>query len=47
LNNHTDSKKNEDIDIPIFELSTIAIATDNFSIDNKLGQGGFGLVYKV
>lgn len=44
--NHTDSNENEDIDIPIFDLSTIANATNNFSIDNKLGQGGFGPVYK-
>jgi hypothetical protein len=45
--NQTDSKENEDIDIPIYDLSTIANATNNFSIDNKLGQGGFGPVYKV
>lgn len=44
--NHTDSNESEDIDIPIFDLSTIANATNNFSIDNKLGQGGFGPVYK-
>jgi len=47
LSNHTDNKKNEDIDIPIFDLSTIATATNDFSIENKLGQGGFGPVYKV
>ncbi|XP_044461360.1 putative receptor-like protein kinase At4g00960 [Mangifera indica] len=29
-----------------FDFSTIKAATDNFSIDNKLGQGGFGSVYK-
>ncbi|KAK8675360.1 hypothetical protein V6N13_033429 [Hibiscus sabdariffa] len=34
-------------DLPYFDLSTIAAATNNFSSDNKLGQGGFGLVYKV
>ncbi|XP_039020147.1 G-type lectin S-receptor-like serine/threonine-protein kinase RKS1 isoform X3 [Hibiscus syriacus] len=33
-------------DLPFFDLSTIAAATDNFSSDNKLGQGGFGPVYK-
>lgn len=47
LKNHTDNKENEDIDIPIFDLSTIANSTNNFSIDNKLGEGGFGPVYKV
>ncbi|KAK8612548.1 hypothetical protein V6N13_092661 [Hibiscus sabdariffa] len=34
-------------DVPYFDLSTIAAATNNFSSDNKLGQGGFGPVYKV
>ncbi|KDO74370.1 hypothetical protein CISIN_1g038392mg [Citrus sinensis] len=29
-----------------FELATIAIATDNFSTNKKLGEGGFGPVYK-
>ncbi|GMI72773.1 hypothetical protein like AT1G11340 [Hibiscus trionum] len=33
-------------DLPLFHLSTIAAATNNFSSDNKLGQGGFGPVYK-
>jgi hypothetical protein len=28
-------------------LSTIRVATDDFSEANKLGQGGFGAVYKV
>jgi len=30
-----------------FEMNTIQNATNNFSISNKLGQGGFGPVYKV
>ncbi|CAN8253875.1 unnamed protein product [Cochlearia groenlandica] len=29
-----------------FEMSTIITATNNFSLSNKLGQGGFGSVYK-
>lgn len=33
--------------LPLFDLSTIMIATDNFSVSNKLGHGGFGPVYKV
>ncbi|KAE8728551.1 cysteine-rich receptor-like protein kinase 29-like [Hibiscus syriacus] len=30
-----------------FNLATIQAATHNFSIENKLGEGGFGPVYKV
>ncbi|XP_050212583.1 cysteine-rich receptor-like protein kinase 11 isoform X2 [Mercurialis annua] len=29
-----------------FDIETIRLATNNFSDDNKLGEGGFGLVYK-
>ncbi|KAF3453566.1 hypothetical protein FNV43_RR04006 [Rhamnella rubrinervis] len=36
----------EDVELPMFNLSTIASATANFSLNNKLGQGGFGAVYK-
>ena len=49
-----DSPSRRDIDgtrrnsnLPLFDLRTIIAATDNFSIVNKLGQGGFGPVYKV
>ena len=37
----------DDMELPEFDLNTIVIATDNFSDNNKLGQGGFGPVYKV
>lgn len=30
-----------------FDLDTIRAATNDFSGENKLGQGGFGPVYKV
>ncbi|XP_065877257.1 G-type lectin S-receptor-like serine/threonine-protein kinase RKS1 isoform X2 [Euphorbia lathyris] len=33
-------------DISFFDLSTIVAATNNFSPTNKLGEGGFGIVYK-
>ncbi|XP_020201911.1 G-type lectin S-receptor-like serine/threonine-protein kinase At1g11410 isoform X1 [Cajanus cajan] len=39
-----ESTKNSDL--PFFDLNSIAAATDNFSDANKLGQGGFGSVYK-
>ncbi|XP_065046644.1 receptor-like serine/threonine-protein kinase SD1-8 isoform X2 [Musa acuminata AAA Group] len=34
------------LDLPLFDLGTVADATGNFSIENKLGEGGFGPVYK-
>ncbi|GMP75078.1 hypothetical protein CsSME_00032293 [Camellia sinensis var. sinensis] len=39
-------KDDENIDLPIFNIVTIPNATNNFSISNKIGEGGFGLVYK-
>lgn len=36
-----------DVELTLFELSTVVAATDHFSPKNKLGRGGFGLVYKV
>ncbi|KRG88621.2 hypothetical protein GLYMA_U042800v4 [Glycine max] len=36
----------EDLDVPLFHLLTITTATNNFSLNNKIGQGGFGPVYK-
>ncbi|PWA45984.1 concanavalin A-like lectin/glucanase domain, Serine/threonine-protein kinase pim-1/2/3 [Artemisia annua] len=44
LNVHESQR--EAIDLPLFSFSTIANATANFSPDNKLGEGGFGSVYK-
>lgn len=35
------------IDVPFFDLESILAATDHFSNANKLGQGGFGPVYRV
>jgi hypothetical protein len=37
----------EDMELPIFDLAAIANAIDNFSNNKKLGEGGFGLVYKI
>ena len=40
--------KSEDLqELPFFNLATIATTTNNFSSNNKLGEGGFGPVYKV
>ncbi|KAK4576518.1 hypothetical protein RGQ29_027180 [Quercus rubra] len=38
--------QNEDLELPFYSLATIAIATNKFSSNTKLGEGGFGLVYK-
>jgi hypothetical protein len=37
----------KDLDLPLFDLEVILAATDNFSADSKIGQGGFGPVYMV
>ncbi|KAJ0489356.1 putative non-specific serine/threonine protein kinase [Helianthus annuus] len=34
-------------DLQFFSLYEVARATDNFSVSNKIGQGGFGPVYKM
>jgi len=31
----------------LFDFERLATATNNFHLSNKLGQGGFGPVYKV
>ncbi|GLT83440.1 hypothetical protein SLE2022_017300 [Rubroshorea leprosula] len=36
----------EEMELQMFDLTTIASATSNFSSNNKLGEGGFGPVYK-
>ncbi|KAI4340181.1 hypothetical protein MLD38_025044 [Melastoma candidum] len=35
-----------DAGLPSFKLSSVAAFTDNFSLSNRLGVGGFGTVYK-
>lgn len=39
--------KEEEMELPLFDMNTIVDATNNFSSSNKLGEGGFGSVYKV
>nr|POE76385.1 g-type lectin s-receptor-like serine/threonine-protein kinase [Quercus suber] len=36
----------EDLDVPLFDFVTIVRSTNNFSGTNKIGEGGFGPVYK-
>lgn len=40
-------QEEEDAELPFLDLEAIAEATSGFSDENKLGQGGFGPVYKV
>lgn len=44
--NCNNEDENEVMELPIFDMKTIIKATENFSIDKKLGEGGFGTVYK-
>lgn len=37
----------DDMELPLFDLVTVANATKNFSSANIIGEGGFGPVYKV
>ncbi|KAI3742644.1 hypothetical protein L1987_60336 [Smallanthus sonchifolius] len=34
------------VEVPLFSLSRISMATNDFSADSKLGEGGFGSAYK-
>ncbi|KAL7103546.1 hypothetical protein ACP275_08G186500 [Erythranthe tilingii] len=36
----------DDLELPIFKLETIVAATNNFSTENIIGEGGFGSVYR-
>ncbi|KAK9133687.1 hypothetical protein Scep_013215 [Stephania cephalantha] len=38
--------EDDDLDLPLYDWTTIATATSNFSLTNKIGEGGFGPVYK-
>nr|GMC94599.1 G-type lectin S-receptor-like serine/threonine-protein kinase At4g27290 [Ipomoea batatas] len=43
----TQQLASKDDELPFFNFKSIEIATNYFSDENKLGQGGFGPVYKV
>jgi len=40
-------KKDDSLDLTPFSFDSILLATNKFSMTSKLGQGGFGSVYKV
>nr|GEU39226.1 G-type lectin S-receptor-like serine/threonine-protein kinase At4g27290 [Tanacetum cinerariifolium] len=43
---HNSFVDEDHLDLPFFGLSTLSVATNDFSTNNKLGEGGFGPVYK-
>ncbi|KAD7480032.1 hypothetical protein R6Q59_008818 [Mikania micrantha] len=43
---YTGGGQKKDLDLPFFSFSELSKLTDNFSVNNKLGEGGFGTVYK-
>ncbi|MQM03723.1 hypothetical protein Taro_036504 [Colocasia esculenta] len=40
------SMRKDDPDLPLFDVDSIAAATNSFSDKNRIGKGGFGIVYK-
>ncbi|GKV48271.1 hypothetical protein SLEP1_g55093 [Rubroshorea leprosula] len=40
------ANKGEPQELPLFDFDSMVVATNNFSMANKLGQGGYGPVYK-
>ncbi|PWA52564.1 S-locus lectin protein kinase family protein [Artemisia annua] len=45
-NGYANENKGEDWELPLFDFNIIASATNNFSDNCKLGEGGYGPVYK-
>ncbi|KAK7256322.1 hypothetical protein RIF29_29764 [Crotalaria pallida] len=41
-----DEQGQEDLELPFFDRATMVNATNGFSFEKKLGEGGFGPVYK-
>ncbi|XP_035542073.1 G-type lectin S-receptor-like serine/threonine-protein kinase At1g11330 [Juglans regia] len=52
INDETNTRDNatksgkKDVELPLFSYESVSAATNNFSNANKLGEGGFGPVYK-
>ncbi|KAJ3693660.1 hypothetical protein LUZ60_009140 [Juncus effusus] len=36
----------KDTELPLFDIDSMTLATNNFSFANKIGEGGFGIVYQ-
>ncbi|XP_050213935.2 G-type lectin S-receptor-like serine/threonine-protein kinase At1g61370 [Mercurialis annua] len=42
----SDDNDKDPVELPLFDFNSILVATSNFDEQNKLGQGGYGPVYK-
>jgi hypothetical protein len=42
-----ESSRSKDLNVTLFDVGTIVFSTNNFATSAKLGEGGFGSVYKV
>uniref|UniRef100_A0A9I9CEU5 Receptor-like serine/threonine-protein kinase n=1 Tax=Cucumis melo TaxID=3656 RepID=A0A9I9CEU5_CUCME len=38
--------QDDEVELPLYDFTKIETATNNFSLSNKIGEGGFGPVYK-
>ncbi|KAG7964091.1 hypothetical protein I3843_09G150600 [Carya illinoinensis] len=45
-NEYSSESNIDDLELPLFDFVTVVMATEHFSDKNKLGEGGFGSVYK-
>ncbi|CAL2254320.1 unnamed protein product [Prunus armeniaca] len=45
-NQNNEGEPKEDLELSLFNLTTVIGATNNFSSNNKLGEGGFGPIYR-
>ena len=45
--NFSGEEEVEDMELPLMEFEAVVTATEHFSDFNKVGKGGFGVVYKV
>ena len=43
----TGEDQSANLELPLSDLPKIANATNHFSSDNKIGEGGYGPVYRV
>jgi hypothetical protein len=47
MNTNNNMNKEKDVELPLFSYKSVLAATNNFLAVNKLGEGGYGPVYKV